>query len=116
MKSVLVALALAIAVTTVAPGPADACGSYGPTRERAHGQWPSIPRADGAVQLELHYPKFARSGQHLYMDRFTVIADRTLARLERRLAGAVGWQVEVSVEEVAPGRWRVTGWRELPRA
>ena len=123
MKQLALALSLAFlaTATVAATAPAArACGGYGdfavkPAPERAVGQWPSIARADGGARLELHYPRFARSGAHLYMETFTVVADRNLRRLERRLAGDVGWSVQVSVEEVRPGLWRVTGWQETPR-
>jgi hypothetical protein len=121
MKKLAFALSLvllATATTAATASDARACGGYGDfkrTPERAVGQWPSIARADGAVRLELHYPKFARSGAYLYMEQFAVVADRNLRRLERRLAGDVGWSVQVEVEEVRPGLWRVTGWQETPR-
>lgn len=122
MKKIALALSLALlaTATVAATAPvARACGGYGDfkrTPERAVGQWPSIARADGAVRLELHYPRFARSGAHLYMETFAVVADGNLRRLERRLASDVGWSVQVSVEEVSPGLWRVTGWKQTPRA
>src|SRR5687768_2018782 len=43
--------------------------------ERATGQWPSLVERDGKLFLELHYPRFEQSGEHLYMDTFEIVDD-----------------------------------------
>lgn len=124
LAAVLAVLVLAVSATAVVPEAA-ACGGYGAARpvfqpERARGQWPSIVRTaageDGVrtVELELHYPRYERSGDLRYMERLTVVDDPRLRGLEQRLTRPGAHRIVVAVEEVTPGLWRVTGWARQP--
>lgn len=118
MKTIAALLSLALATTT-AVRTADACGGYGSferiTKETATGVWPKVSRdAEGKLQLELHYPRFTLGGEYLYMQYFDIVRDARLRGLERVLAGPHGRNVEVTVEEVRAGQWRVIGWTVRP--
>ena len=124
LTAVLAALVLAVSATAVVPE-ATACGGYGGAEpvfqpERARGRWPSIVRATASeggartVELELHYPRYQRSGDLRYVDRLTVVDDPRLRGLEQRLARPDAHRIVVAVEEVEPGLWRVTGWDRQP--
>lgn len=112
------AAALSLSLAAAAPRSADACGDYGSfqRRETAVGIWPSIARRDGQLLLELHYPRFALSGEHLYMDSFVLVRDARLRQFERALAAPDARGLRVTVEEVAPGRWRVRSWEKKQNA
>jgi len=118
MKTIAALLALALA-TTATVRTADACGGYGSfqpvKKETAVGIWPKVSRdAEGKLQLELHYPKFTIGGEYLYMQYFDIVRDARLSRLERVLAGPHGRNVEVTVQEVGAGQWRVVSWAVRP--
>jgi hypothetical protein len=108
------ALLLTFTTTFAGVRSAEACGGYTEfrlPRESAVGVWPKLERdREGHTRLSLGYPKYALSGDYLYMGFFTVVPDRNLRRLERELARPASHQLEVTVEEVRPGAWRVVGW------
>ncbi len=117
MKTIAALLSLALA-TTAAVRTADACGGYGsfqPRKETAVGVWPKVSHdAEGKLQLELHYPRFTLGGEYLYMAYFDIVRDARLRSLERVLAGPHGRNVEVTVQEVSAGTWRVINWSLRP--
>lgn len=119
MKKLAVALtaAFTLASSAVATPAARACGGYGAIyRERAEGRAPQIARKDGQVVLALREARLSRGGEHLTRRDFTVIDDDTLQRLERTLERRGGHALSVTVREVAPGTWQVTGFAPRTKA
>jgi hypothetical protein len=120
MKTIAALLALALA-TVATVRPADACGDYGSfsapvARETAVGVWPQLSHdRDGRLHLSLGYPRFAVSGEHLYMSDFALVPDARLRRFERALAAPGARDLVVTVEEVEPGLWRVRSWKKQNR-
>jgi hypothetical protein len=125
MKNMMLAALVAFTATTGSVRIAEACGGYGggtsvdmfaiglPVRESAVGVWPELKRGrDGVLRLELGYPRFAQSGAYLYMSDFVVVRDATFRRFERVMKQPGAWQLEVRVEEVSPGLWRVVSWNK----
>lgn len=123
MKNIALVAAIALASTTASIRPAAACGGGGQSPpalgivraesaspRTAVGVWPRLEKKNGITVLSLSYPQFDGAPVQLYMDRFVVVRDRNLRRLEHVLAHTEWPNLDVSIERVDATRWRVTGW------
>lgn len=121
MKNLALVAALVLSMTAASIRVAAACGVAGdPPRfadrvaaypgAKATGVWPKLERDGARTVLALSYPRFGDEGPRLYMDRFEVVRDHNLRRLERELARRAHPDLDVTIERVDGFRWRVVGW------